>query len=281
MAQIVVKKSTGEREPLMIDKIIVALRKAGANNKIAEKIATYIEHRIKKNVTTKTIYKMTLDKLRAEHPAIAARYSLRNAIFKLGPAGFEFEKYIMLLFRAHGYKAHLPEILQGKCITHEVDVLAKKDGKAIMMECKLRHATNIYINIKDTMSTWARFKDLEDGARLKRCPKVDECWLVTNSRFSHDSERFGDCKKMTLLAWDHPSEKPLPAWIDKKKLYPVTVLHSFCRAHLKAFGKAEILLLQDIVEYSIDELKEKTGLPKKQLEPIIKEAKTVLRFNPS
>lgn len=280
MAQIKVVKSTGERELLNLGKIINALKRSGANDRLAEKIALEIEKFAWNGISTKEIYKIAKRKLRQASPALAARYSLRDAILKLGPAGFEFEKYIMLLFRAYGYKAYLPEILEGKCITHEVDIIAEKAGKKIMMECKLRHAASIFINIKDTMSAWARFMDLKDGARLGKCPQIDECWIVTNSRFSYDSEKYGDCKKMGLLSWNHPQEKPLPAWIDKKKLYPITVLASIKKFHLSAFSRAEILLLQDIVAYNIDELRKRTGLPKKQLEPILEEAKQVLKFTP-
>ncbi|PIR67111.1 MAG: hypothetical protein COU51_00355 [Parcubacteria group bacterium CG10_big_fil_rev_8_21_14_0_10_36_14] len=186
----------------------------------------------------------------------------------------------MLLFRAYGYKTYLPEIMEGKCITHEVDIIAEKNGKRIMMECKLRHSTNINIDIKDTMSTWARFMDLRDGARLGKCPLIDECWIVTNSRFSYDSEKYGKCKKMGLLSWNHPQEKPLTLWIDNKKLYPITVLGSLKKIHLKEFSRAEILLLQDMIKYDIVELVEKTRLSKRDLSPILEEAKEVLKFNP-
>ncbi|MBU4421865.1 restriction endonuclease [Candidatus Parcubacteria bacterium] len=281
MAQIKVIKSNGERELLSLGKIINALRRSGASDKLAEQIALEIKKIAWSGISTREIYKIAKRKLKQTSPALAARYSLRDAIFKLGPSGFEFEKYIMLLLRAYGYKAYLPEILEGRCITHEVDIIAEKDDKKIMIECKLRHSTNIFIDIKDTMSTWARFMDLRDGAKLGKCPQIDECWLVTNSRFSYDSEKYGECKKMGLLSWNHPQEKPLPAWIDNKKLYPITVLASIKKFHLSAFSLAEILLLQDVIKYNIDQLMQKTRLSKRQLAPILKEAKEVLQFNPN
>lgn len=274
-------KSNGQREQLATGKIINTLLRAGADLRLAEQIADRIVKTAWSGISTKEIYKMALGQLKKQNGALAVRYSLRDAIFKLGPAGFEFEKYIMLLFRAHNYKTRLPEILKGKCITHEVDVLAEREGKRIMMECKLRHATNIYINIKDTMSTWARYMDLKDGAKLGLCPSLDEAWIVTNSRFSTDSEHYGECKKMGLLSWNHPQEKPLPSWIDSKQLYPITALMSFKKFHLQAFSKAEALLVKDLVRYNINELSSKTGLGIKTLQPMIEEAKHVLDFKPN
>jgi len=280
MPKIIIVKSNGDKEILKPGKIINALKRSGASDDLAESITKKIETTAWSGITTREIYHIAKQLLRKTSPALAARYSLRDAIFRLGPAGFEFEKYMMLLFRTYGYKTELPEILEGKCITHEVDILARKDSKTIIMECKLRHSTNIYIGIKDTMSTWARFMDLKDGAKLGRCPKIDEVWLVTNSRFSYDSQKYGACKKMGMLSWNTPAERPLPQWIDQKKLYPVTVLHSVKNYHLKVFSNIDLLLLKDVVKYSQKELSRMTGFSPQQINPIINEAREVLDFNP-
>lgn len=278
--ELVIIKSNGEEAVLDPTKIAGTLMRAGATPDFAQEIAAKISREAWRGMRTAEIYKMAMRELRKSHPAVAARYSLRDAIFRLGPAGFEFEKYMMLLLRAHGYKAVMPDILQGKCITHEVDILGEKDGRKFMAECKLRQSVQIYINIKDTMSTWARFIDLQEGAAKGLCPRVDDAWIITNSRFSYDSLQYGTCKKMVMLSWNTPKERPLPAWIDEKKLYPITVLRRLNRMHLEAFGRAEILLLQDLVKYKIGELSKMVRLPAKHLEPILAEAQEILTFEP-
>jgi hypothetical protein len=273
-------KSNGEREPLNREKIFHTLARAGASQELATEIIDGIFKKAWNGISTREIYNMAIRALRKAHPAVAARYSLRDAIFRLGPSGFEFERYMMLLLRAYGYKAVLPDILQGRCITHEVDILGEKNGQKFMAECKLRQSTDIFITIKDTMSTWARFIDLQEGAIDGLCPHVDEAWLITNSRFSHDSLQYGQCKKMHMLSWNTPKEHPLPAWIDQKKLYPVTILRRLNKMHLAALGKAEILLLEDMIKFSTAELAKMTRLPRKHLEPLIAEAKEILSFEP-
>lgn len=211
-----------------------------------------------------------------ESPAASRRYDLRNSILRLGPAGFDFEKYIAELLSAYGYKTELPPILQGLCVTHEVDVLATKEGRTAMIEAKLRQELQIFITIKDTMATWARFLDLVDSAKVSRAPHLDECWLVTNSRFSHDSIKYGHCKNMVILSWDHPRERPLPTWIDDTILYPVTILKEIGPSVLKAFSAANIMLLRDLIKIPPEKLKQLINLPENTIEKLIEEAKMIL-----
>ena len=185
----------------------------------------------------------------------------------------------MLLFKEHGYNTYLPNILNGECVSHEVDVIAEKNSKRIMMECKLRKDSAIYINIKDSLANWARFIDLQGGSRTGRCFKLDEAWIVTNSRFSKDALMYGKCKNMKMISWDEPTVKPLPAYIDVKNLYPVTILQSIRQYHLKALSKSNILLLKDLLGANLVNLCKKTLLNNKQLEPLLLEAKQILSHN--
>jgi Holliday junction resolvase-like predicted endonuclease len=54
----------------------------------------------------------------------------------LGPAGFFFEKYIAKLFQSEGYETLTNLLLQGKCVSHEVDVVVRKNNYLTMIECK-------------------------------------------------------------------------------------------------------------------------------------------------
>ncbi|NQU83946.1 MAG: hypothetical protein HQ536_04515 [Parcubacteria group bacterium] len=275
---ILIKKFSGDLAPFDAEKIKATCIRAGASEKLAESIAEKVESKVRAGTTTREIMKLTLKFLDREKPAVAARYTLRDAIFKLGPAGFHFEKYIAALLRAYGYKTKLPPILQGACIEHEIDVAAEKENRTAVMECKLRHSVNIFITIKDVMSTWARFLDLVDGAAIGKCPHYDEVWIVTNARISGQGTRYGHCKNMVLLSWDHPHDRPLPAWIDAKALYPITVLRKLDKDSLNKFAGADILLVRDLTRSSIEKLYEKTGISKIKLEKFIKESKEILNL---
>ena len=269
-------KSTGEKQEFDPEKIRRTCLRAKAPAEITEKIVREISKEIKEGTKTADIYRRVMALLERESPALAGRYDLRNAIIRLGPAGFEFEKYIAMVLAEYGFKTELPPILQGSCTTHEVDISAEKDGRRAMMECKLRVSQEIYISIKDTMSTWARFLDLVEGAGLGLCPHFDEVWLVTNSRFSRDSIQYGHCKNMVMLSWDHPRERPLPAWIEQKGLYPITILRSLQQEMLTKFSGGGIMLLRDIDALSIGEIINRTGISEEILRKLIAEAKDIL-----
>lgn len=269
-------KSTGEPQPFDKAKVRRTVLRSGVSEDIADRIADEVEKRVMEGMQTKEIYDMVVALLEREAPAASRRYDLRNAILRLGPAGFDFEKYIAELLAAYGYKTELPPILEGICITHEVDVLAEKDGRVAMIEAKLRQELGIFITIKDTMSTWARFLDIIDASKVGKAPRLDECWIMTNSRLSTQSIQYGHCKNMVMLSWDHPKERPLPRWIDDVSLYPVTILKGVDANKLRAFSAANIMLLRDLVKMPPEELEKSLALPKETIKNLIEEAKMIL-----
>jgi len=53
-------------------------------------------------------------------------------------------------------------------------------------------------------------------------------------------------------------------------------LPSFRPSFLEAFGNQHLMLVGDVLSISEDKLSRKTGVPKKKLLPLIKEAKVLL-----
>jgi hypothetical protein len=279
MRQILIKKYSGDLVPFNSEKIKFTCLRAGASEELATKVSNRVASRVYYGMPTEKILRLTLKLLDREHPAVAARYNLRDAIFRLGPAGFDFEKYVAELLRAYGYKTKLPPILHGACIDHEVDILAEQNNRVAMVECKLRQASGIFITIKDVMSTWARFLDLIDGSKIDRCPHVDEPWIITNSKISYDGVKYGHCKNMVMLSWDHPADRPLPAWIDDKALYPITVFRSLDKFSQSAFAKADLLLVRDLIRIKPEKLCALTGIPKRKMDGFIAEAKAICELS--
>lgn len=276
MSAIYIIKSTGEKEEFRKDKIKATCLRVGTTPEVADRIAAEVEARARDGMTTKEIYALVFEMLKKESPGLASRYNLREALFRLGPAGFNFEFYIAEMLKAYGYKTELPEMLKGACIQHEVDIIAEKDNRKIMIECKWRQSVEIFITAKDVLATWSRFLDLVDGSAIKTCPHFDDLWIITNSRFSFDSAQYAQCKNIALLSWNYPPDRPLPAWIDAKGLYPITVLFKLGSELLPKFIAARILLVQDLVNLPLEELKSRTKLSEKELSPLIEEAKGVL-----
>ena len=156
-----VVKYSGDTVDFNSNKLLKSLLKAGANPEQAQHIISTISAQLFDGMATKQIYKMAFALLKKNSNAHAARYNLREAIRMLGPAGFYFEKYIARLFESEGYKTKTNLVLQGKCVTHEIDVLIQKDSEMGMVECKFHAGREVASDVKVPMYILSRFNDLK------------------------------------------------------------------------------------------------------------------------
>ena len=170
-------------------KLEQSLMKSGASQRVVKTILDAIEKEIYEGISTKQIYKMAFGLLKKVSNSNAARYNLKEAIRLLGPAGFFFEKYIALLFSSENYQAVTNFILQGKCVSHEIDILVKKDSAIAMIECKFHMGKDANSDVKVPMYILSRFNDLKDNRHtiFTRNDTVSKCWIVTNNRFTTDA----------------------------------------------------------------------------------------------
>jgi hypothetical protein len=274
--QLMVTKSSGQVVPYDEKRVIRSMKRSGVDQKTIQSILQTIKPKIKDKIHTSILRKMVRDELKARASWAAARYDLREALIKLGPAGYNFEKYIASILKAYGYKTDTPYEYQGACIKHEVDVIAEKDGRGAFIEAKFRHDFRATINIKDTMSTWTRFLDLVDGSKLDLCPHFDEVWIVTNARFTDQSLKFGNCKNMKLIGWNYPKERTLAQMVDLDALYPITIIEDVTKKEMEQFAKADLMLCQEILKFSPEKLSHLVGITTKRSEKILRESKLIV-----
>src|SRR4051812_44342384 len=116
-----IAKADGTSQEYSPQKLIASLKRAGAKPEVAEQINKDIEKELYNGIPTGEIYAQAFSRLREHRHVAAARYSLKRAILDFGPSGFPFEAYIAELYRKEGYKAEVDQIIQGKCVDHEVD----------------------------------------------------------------------------------------------------------------------------------------------------------------
>lgn len=273
--------ASGEREEFSASKVFRTCMRAGAEREIAERIAAEVTARVRDGMTTKHILKMTLRLLeKFEEPHVVAKYDLKAAIMRLGPAGFPFETFLGEVLEEYGYSVKLRQILQGECVSHEVDVVATDvaTGRTAMVECKYRNASGNYVGVKDVLYTYARFLDLQSGCAKRKCGKFDEAWLATNTKFSGDAIAYAECKGMRLLGWRYPKGKSLEEMTEAKKLYPITILRTLDSLSQRRLAGANFVLCKDLITRPEHELKNATGLSSRQLGSLISEAKEILRM---
>lgn len=270
-------KHSGDVVDFEPGKLKKSLMKSGANQSVVEDILSRISKEIYDGISTKKIYKKAFGLLKKEANSHAARYNLRAALQLLGPAGFFFEKYIARLFTAEGYVTVNNLILQGKCVSHEIDVLAKKDNSIVMIECKFHSGRDAVSDVKIPLYVFSRFNDLKDKqhAIFSLKDSVSKCWIVTNNRFTSDAIDFSKCSEMNLLSWDYPKNNSLKTKNDVDCLYPVTCLTTLSLAEKDKLLVLDIILAKELVNNS-DPL-EKIGLSTTRIKNVLKEVRELCR----
>lgn len=220
---VLITKADGEREPFDPEKLIESLEHSGTSADVRDRIVTHVLRELKPGMTTEEIYRHAYDMLRREEEQpVAARYSVKRALFALGPSGFPFEQFLAEVLRGHGWNARTGVALTGRCAPHEVDVIAEKAGRRVGIEAKFHNEAGGKTDIKDALYVKARYEDLR--ASPDRGSRVDEGWLVTNTTFTRNAIRYAQCSNLTLLGWDYPREKNLMAMIEEVRVHPLTCL---------------------------------------------------------
>lgn len=248
---IIIVKQNGMREPFNPNKLSASLRKIGIQGKISDQITNYVSKRLYQDIPTKKIYSIVYSRIKKIQPEITYKFNLKNALFEMGPDGFYFEDYISRLLQVYGYNTLTRQKIQGKAVSHEIDVIASK-GKKFMIECKFHNDPGIKCSIQTILYIHARFLDIK---------KIDKefyrPWLITNTKISEDAVRYAESYKIKLLAWKHPFNNSLESMIDHSKCYPITVIPLKKDDRYKLLG-AGIVSILDIPK-SPELLMKKTG----------------------
>jgi hypothetical protein len=243
-------KASGRSEEFNIQKLIDSLIRSGASEDVARDIARKVESQIKPSMHTKHIYRIAKRMLRRYSKTVDMRYSIKRAIYMLGPAGYQFEKYFAGILRAYGYSAETNRFLKGYCVTHEVDIFAVRDNIGGVIECKYHSNGGTPTDVKTALYVYSRFMDIKKAYELNHENKVsiDKGWLVTNTRCTSDAIKYAGCVGLKIVSWKYPDENSLERMIENKRLYPVTILSSIKKTSLDILFKHDIFLVRDIAD---------------------------------
>ncbi len=263
-----ITKSNGEQEPFNESKLERSLNRVGATEDVIAKIIEYTVSKLHDGITTQEIYERAFKMLRDEEKQpVAARYSVKRAVLGLGPSGFPFERFVAQILKELGYEdVQTGVAAQGKCAPHEVDIMAKHDGKKMAAEVKFHNSLGIKTDLKVALYVKARFDDLSNTGE-----KIVEGWLITNTRFTRNAARFGDCSKMNLLGWDYPRGRGLEVLIDEAGVHPLTALTSLTHGEKRALMDDGLVLCRQI-QTSDEELR-RYGIQSDRAESVRNEIK--------
>lgn len=274
--KIKVLKYSGELVDFDISKLKSALIRSGASESDIENIILDISNKLYDGINTRKIYKIAYSVLRKKSHNVAGRYRLKKAVLDLGPSGYPFEKFVGRLFQQKGYDTKVGIVVKGKCVTHEIDVLAKNNDKQIYVECKF-HKDRKKNSVKIPMYIKSRFDDVKNNLDITGNNKLKfKGMIITNTRFSKDAIAFGKCAGVELIGWDYPKKGNLRDWIDQAGYHPVTSLNSITK-RIKQKLMAENVILCREVE-SNQHILQQLGLKQNVINKVVKEAKEIMKY---
>lgn len=271
-------KHSGHVVPFDIEKLKRSLQKSGAAPDLIKECLELIQKQMYEGITTKEIYKLAFAILKKASNGDAARYNLRYALQMLGPAGFFFEKFISRLYAAEGFKTRTNLTLQGKCVSHEVDIALKKENSIWMVECKFHSSREGASDVKVPMYILSRFNDLKvkQHTIFSGSESIVSCKIVTNNRFTKDAENFASCSGIELLSWDYPKDNSIKNKIDHGSLYPLTCLTTLTVAEKEKLLILDQILVKDLINDS--KSLHKIGLSDNRIRNVLKEASQICKL---
>lgn len=214
-------KSSGRPEVFSKKKLLQSIKHTGLPTKTCQKITNKVAVEISEGEKTKDIYKKALS-LVAENSRIAAvQYSLKRALFELGPSGHNFEHYVSKYFEAKGFKTKVSRVIQGKLVKHEVDVIASKKGYRYFVECKFHNRQGLKNDIKVALYVKARWDDLKNGPEGKG---LRGFFLASNTAFTLDAITYSAGTGLKLLGVNAPTKCSFLEEVKQLRLYPITSL---------------------------------------------------------
>lgn len=266
----IIIKANGQKEEFDDSKLEQSLIRAGASKKTVDLIVQHIVDELEEGMSTGHIYNHAFFLLHKFEKPAAPRYSLRRAIMELGPTGFPFEKFIAEIFKSKGYEAVTGQIVQGKCVPHEVDVVAYNENKLIMCEVKFHNELGMRSDVKVALYVKARFDDLR-GIEYTYGKKrtLDEGWLITNTKFTNTAIEYGMCNGIHMVGWNFPGKGNLQELVEDAGLHPITCLKALNATHTKMLIDQGIVLCRQLKEqkHALASL----GLDEKEVEDIVEE----------
>lgn len=280
MNKIKIKKYSGDLVDFDLEKLKNSLKRTQASDDLIQKIVFAVQNKLYDGISTKEIYRMAYKMLNKRiSKSSASRYKLKKAILELGPTGFPFEKFVAAILREEGFRTEVGIFVKGYCVSHEVDVVAKNERKHFMVECKYHSQQGRVNDVKIPLYIQSRFLDIDKQCKIQEGDnfKFHQGWIFTNTRFSSEAIKYGECAGLKLVSWDYPENNSLSDQINKHGLFPITSLVTLSKKDKENLLKKDFVLCKDICD-NPDILIE-AGIDRKKHKKILENAQELKEFN--
>lgn len=231
-----------------------------------------VKSEVYRDMTSNDIYKKVLRAISEEKDlkALHQRYQLKDAIMRMGPAGFAFENYVAAILEYYNFQVvGIRSKIRGKCVPHEIDLIGMKNNQKFMIECKYHSNRGMYIGLKESLYTHARFLDLH--------PTFSGEVIFCNTQASYNAKKYAECIGQQIFSWRYPKSNSLEKIIEKNNLYPITILN-LSQNELNIFFESNMMIAKDLLKYDETKISRMTGISKKRIFNLQKMVEMI--FNP-
>jgi hypothetical protein len=240
--EIYITNSEGQSIKFSEDRLRSSLMKAGASLFFANEITEEIKRELKNGLPKYQIFQHAFKLLKKKEKLSAARYKLKQGILELGPAGFAFEQFIAELFKSKGYHVKVGQYVEGKCVSHEIDVIASNNQETILIECKYHNRLDLKCDVKVPLYIHSRFNDIKN----KGFYKDFKGYIFTNTSFSDDARSYAICSDINIVDWNSDKKNSLKDMIYEHDLFPITCLLSISKEEKAIFLNQNIVLVKQL-----------------------------------
>jgi len=276
---ILVKKQDGSEEGFNKDKLLISIKKNSGSEKVAEDVVKYFEKEKIKETTSDEIFELTKKFLLEKGDKKAfLRYNLPKSIYKLGPEGFAFEKFIAEVFQSYKYNpVHVGQKIQGKCVVHEMDIVATKNNELMTAELKFHNTRSKKSDLKVALYMKARFDDILNSGFYK--DKMPRQVIITNTKFTNNAKAYAKCVGMEMIAWNYPEGDNLYDFILRSGVHPITAITCIPNKAKEYFLRKKIVSCYDLMKDNKKMLENNPFIPNDKITEIIEEIKVMCNFS--
>ena len=255
-----VRKADGRLEPYDRSKVLRTLLHLGFDRSKAEQLEKAVSEKVYDGMPTSEILSLIYELAREFRPEIAHLRDIREAISAMRPKP-DFEEYARMVLRAAGYLVEPGRVLEGRCVSHEIDGIAFREDEAYVVEVKHHVNHHAYTGLGTVLELWAALEDLKEGFRLGLHPyHFTSAILVCNTKISLHAERYARCKRIMYMGWRYPRAFALSDIVSEKKLYPITMLKTLPQAVIEKLGDRGVVTLDQLRKMESEDLAKLIGV---------------------
>ncbi|MCX8187318.1 MAG: restriction endonuclease [Nitrososphaeria archaeon] len=271
-----VRKADGRLEAFDRSKVVGTALHFGLDLEEAEAIADEVSRQVYDGIPTSKILSMIQELAAKSRPELEYVRDLREAISRMRSKP-DFEEYIRFALRVVGYVVEPGRVLEGRCVSHEIDGIAFMGHEVLVVEVKHHVNQHTYTGLDTVLELWAAFEDLQEGHRLGLHEYAfTSAILACNTKISLHSERYARCKGIKYMGWKYPRAFALGDIVTKYRLYPITMLASLSEGQVASLGDRGIILLSQLVELDVGEVAKLINAEKSFVEKLIEAATAIL-----